>query len=44
MWDQFSGLGPYEDRVVDNTDLSADETATLIWREIQAGGRGASGP
>jgi predicted kinase len=44
MWDQFSDLGQYEDRVIDNTDLSADATADLIWREIHAQDRGASGP
>ena len=30
MWDQFSDPGPYEDRVIDNSDLSAKQTAQLI--------------
>jgi predicted kinase len=34
MWDQFSNLGELEDKVIDNTDLDADETATLIWNRI----------
>jgi predicted kinase len=37
MWDQFSDLGEYEDRVIDNTDLDPELTASLIWDRISAG-------
>jgi predicted kinase len=35
MWDQFSHLGPYEDRVIDNTDLSPEAAAEVIWKRVQ---------
>lgn len=34
MWDQFSDLGPYESNVIDNSGLSAEATADLIWDSL----------
>jgi predicted kinase len=34
MWEQFSDLGEYEDRVIDNTDLDPEQTASLVWSRI----------
>jgi len=36
MWEQFSVLGDYEDCVVDNSDLSAEEAAAAIWDALGA--------
>lgn len=38
MWEQFADLGPYEDRVIDNSDLSAEETADLVWAALAGEG------
>ncbi len=37
MWEQFSNLGQYEDRVIDNSDLDPETTASLIWNRISGG-------
>ena len=34
MWDQFSNLGRYEARVIDNSDLRPEATGALIWQQI----------
>jgi adenylate kinase family enzyme len=39
MWEQFSDLGEYEDRVIDNSELDPRQTAALIWSKISAAGR-----
>jgi hypothetical protein len=36
MWEQFSDLGEYENSVIDNSDLDAEQTALLIWNKISA--------
>jgi hypothetical protein len=36
MWDQFADVGIYEDRVIDNTELSAEAAAGLIYQAVAA--------
>ncbi len=36
MWDQFADVGIYEDRVIDNTEMSAEEAAALIYQAVSA--------
>jgi predicted kinase len=37
MWQQFSDLGELECHVIDNTDLDAHETATVVWSRYAQG-------
>jgi predicted kinase len=37
MWDQFSDLGRYESSVIDNSELSPEATAELIWEGLDRG-------
>lgn len=43
MWHEFDGLGVYERHVVDNTELDAAETATLICSLLEHGAMLTSG-
>jgi predicted kinase len=37
MWEQFADLGRHEIHVVDNGDLDAEQTATLVWSRFVNG-------
>ena len=37
MWDQFADAGACENRVIDNTDLSPEAVAEMIWSAVSAG-------
>jgi len=34
MWDQFSDVGAHQSRVIDNTNLSPQAVAEMIWRAV----------
>jgi predicted kinase len=38
MWDQFADLGPYEDRVIDNSYLDPDATAAAVRVKTEGSG------
>ena len=37
MWERFAELGPYEDHVLDSSDLGPQETAELVWARLASG-------
>jgi predicted kinase len=38
MWGQFSRLGPIERYVIDSSEMDPQQTATVLWERLEAGG------